>query len=79
MSNYIRSYTKGATYFFTLVAFERRNIFTNNDFLQVFRQSIKEVQAKYPFKIIAWVQLPDHLHCIWEITTKQIIVSVGHR
>ncbi|SSY70394.1 Transposase and inactivated derivatives [Alysiella crassa] len=51
-------------YFFTLVAFERRNIFCKPDFLSAFKTSIQEVRKQYPFKIIAWVQLPDHLHCI---------------
>lgn len=68
MPHYIRSYTQGATYFFTLVAFERRKIFCNSDFLSAFRTSIKEVQQDYPFEILAWVQLPDHLHCVWRIT-----------
>ena len=68
MPQYIRSYTKGATYFFTLVAYERRPIFCKNDFLEAFRASIKTVQQQYPFEIVAWVQLPDHLHCIWQMT-----------
>ncbi len=75
MSKYIRSYTQGATYFFTLVAYERRNIFCQKDFLTAFRTSIKQVQANYPFRIIAWVQLPDHLHCIWEINDEKINYS----
>lgn len=69
MPRYIRSYTKGATYFFTLVAHDRRPIFCERDFLQAFRESIKQVQQQYPFEIIAWIQLPDHLHCIWEMST----------
>jgi len=67
MSQYIRSYIPGATYFFTLVAYERRKIFCERDFLQAFRHSIKRVQQQEPFEILAWVQLPDHLHCIWQI------------
>ena len=67
MSQYIRSYTKGATYFFTLVSYNRRNILCEADFLQAFKRSIKQVQQQYPFEIIAWVQLPDHLHCIWQM------------
>ena len=69
MPRYIRSYTKGATYFFTLVAYDRRPIFCERDFLQAFRESIKQVQQQYPFEIIAWIQLPDHLHCIWKMST----------
>jgi putative transposase len=28
------------------------------------------VKNKYPFKIEAWVLLPDHLHCIWKLPEK---------
>ena len=56
MSQYIRSHTKGATYFFTLVSYNRRNILCEDDFLQAFKKSIKQVQQQYPFEIIAWVQ-----------------------
>lgn len=68
MPQYIRSYTKGATYFFTLVAHNRRPIFCEDDFLKAFRGGIEHVKQQYPFEIIAWVQLPDHLHCIWQMT-----------
>lgn len=71
MSQYIRSYTKGATYFFTLVSYNRRNILCEDDFLQAFKKSIKQVQQQYPFEIIAWVQLPDHLHCIWKMPVNE--------
>ena len=67
MPQYIRSYTEGAAYFFTLVSYNRRQILCNEDFLQALRNSIKLIQQQYPFEIIAWVQLPDHLHCIWQM------------
>lgn len=67
MSQYLRSNTQGATFFFTVVAYNRRNIFCEPDFLKAFKNSIKEVQMQYPFEILAWVQLPDHLHCIWRL------------
>lgn len=67
MSKYIRSYTEGATYFFTLVSYNRRKLFCEDDFLKALKNSIRRVQQQYPFEIIAWVQLPDHLHCIWQM------------
>ena len=76
MSRYIRSHTKGATYFFTLVSYNRRNILCEDDFLQAFKKSIKQVQQQYPFEIIAWVQLPDHLHCIWRMPTNDANYSM---
>lgn len=76
MSQYIRSHTKGATYFFTLVSYNRRRIFCEDDFLQTFKKSIKQVQQQYPFEIIAWVQLPDHIHCIWRMPTNDANYSM---
>ncbi|WLP94928.1 transposase [Psychrobacter sp. M13] len=67
MPQYIRSYTEGATYFFTLVSYNRRKILCNEDFLQALRNSIRQIQQQYPFEIIAWIQLPEHLHCIWQM------------
>lgn len=63
MPNYLR-YHMGTMYFFTLVAHERRDIFCQEDFLSAFKNAIKEVRQTHPFQVIAWVQLPDHLHCI---------------
>ena len=31
------------------------------------RQAIADVRAIHPFNILAWVLLPDHMHCIWEL------------
>jgi putative transposase len=54
MSRFRRALT-GTTYFFTLVAWRRRPILCD---------AIVSVRARRPFIIDAWVQLPDHIHCI---------------
>lgn len=76
MPKYIRSYTEGATYFFTLVSYNRRKIFCEEDFLTAFKNSIRQIQQQHPFDIIAWVQLPDHLHCIWKMPTSDANYSM---
>jgi putative transposase len=52
-----------STYFFTLYAAAR-----NKDLLtrygDILRNSIQVVAETHPFKILAMVVLPDHLHCI---------------
>lgn len=67
MPNYRRAWLPGGTYFFTVNLLQRQN----NDLLvkhiQELRLVIKDVKAKFPFKIHACVVLPDHLHCIWEL------------
>jgi len=67
MSNYRRAAAKGASYFFTLVSYQRRNIFCDQSIRFALRQAIKRVQNKSPFSIDAWVLLPNHMHCIWTL------------
>ncbi len=43
----------------------------NNDLLVThineLRHVVNDVKTRFPFKIHAWVVLPEHLHCIWEL------------
>ena len=64
---YRRSKTKGATYFFTLVTHNRRQILCQPENVDLLRGAFRYVMQKHPFKIDAIVILPDHLHCIWTL------------
>ncbi len=64
---YRRNYQTGGLYFFTLVTEQLQPILTHPDIRQALRQAVQAVRQKYPFEIIAWVLLPDHLHTIWQI------------
>lgn len=64
MSNYRRTDTPGASYFFTVVTFRRRKILTNDDCRVWLRDAVTKTRENYPFTIDAWVLLPEHLHCI---------------
>ena len=66
MSRFRRALT-GSTFFFTLVAYRRRPILCDDLILRALRDAIIAVRARRPFIIDAWVQLPDHLHCIWTL------------
>ncbi|WP_313518976.1 REP-associated tyrosine transposase [Pseudomonas sp.] len=66
MSSYRRA-RQGSLYFFTLVTEQRRPLLTDARCRAALRQAIKEVRRRYPFAIHAWVLLPDHLHCIWQL------------
>lgn len=67
MPNYHRAWYPGGTYFFTVNLLERQN----NDLLvrhiDVLRNNVRIVKENHPFKIHAWVVLPEHLHCIIEL------------
>jgi putative transposase len=68
MPNYIRNWVPGGTYFFTVNLLERKG----NDLLvrevDLLRESVRTVKTAHPFEIIAWVVLPEHMHCVWKLT-----------
>jgi len=65
--DYRRAWHKGGTYFFTVNCLQR----TNNDCLVrnigLLREVIARVKQTHPFKIHAWVVLPEHMHCVIEL------------
>ncbi|MFC5459405.1 REP-associated tyrosine transposase [Massilia niabensis] len=66
MSRYFRPLA-GSTYFFTIVAHQRRPIFCNPAIRSSLAQAIQCVRDTRPFVVDAWVLLPDHMHCIWTL------------
>jgi putative transposase len=67
MPNYRRAYVAGGTWFFTVNLLRRHG----NDLLireiDLLRSVTRLVRARHPFKIDAWVVLPEHMHCIWTL------------
>ena len=59
-------------YFFTVNLLERKG----NDLLvrhiDILRETIRSVKQRHPFKIHAWVVLPEHMHCILELPAGDI-------
>ena len=66
MPRYKRSY-EGNTFFFTVVTHKRRPFLCDEQSRLFLKEVINEVRVNHPFKIDAWVLLPDHLHCIWTL------------
>jgi putative transposase len=64
MSNYRRNYVPGGTYFFTVVTHLRRRFLTDELARDCLRKAFQEIRAKWPFEIVAFVLLPDHLHTV---------------
>jgi len=67
MSNYRRSFTPGACFFFTVVTHKRINYFSNKSNINLLRKAFHYVKNKHPFAIEAIVVLPDHLHTLWQL------------
>ncbi|MEB3178656.1 MAG: transposase [Nostocaceae cyanobacterium] len=64
---YRRAKTPGATYFFTVVTYQRQSLFHQSEMVDLLRSAFRTVKARLPFAIDAIVVLPDHLHCIWTL------------
>lgn len=75
MSNCRRSY-EGNTYLFTVVTYQRQPILCLDESRMALREAINEARKAHPFEIKAWVLLPDHLHCIWELPDGDVNYSM---
>jgi len=66
MPDYRRNRVPGGTFFLTVNLRDRRSdlLVTQIDLL---RDAVRRVRARAPFRIDAWVVLPDHLHCLWTL------------
>ena len=67
MPNYIRWREDGASYFFTVVTYRRRELFLEAHARRILRRAFVSVRQSNPFDMFACVLLPDHLHCIWTL------------
>ena len=66
MPDYRRNRVLGGTYFFTVNLHDpRRRLLVER--IEALRAAMREVRARHPFVIDAWVVLPNHLHFIWTL------------
>ncbi|MFC7420766.1 transposase [Iodobacter arcticus] len=63
---YRRANIAGATYFFTVNLANRKSALLLEQ-IDLLREAIRKIRHSHPFKIIAIVVLPDHLHAIWRL------------
>lgn len=66
MPTYRRNYLPGGTFFFTL-ALQDRNSDLLVKHISLLRTAVGRVKKQRPFRIDAWVVLPDHLHAVWTL------------
>ncbi|MCL4559307.1 MAG: transposase [Chloroflexi bacterium] len=68
MPEYRRCFLPGGTYFFTVVTYSRKPIFTYPEARDLLHSVWEFVREKHPFTTGAICLLPDHIHCIWTLT-----------
>lgn len=64
MPNYRRYTLAGATYFITQVTYQRQPWLCRDIARHALRTAINKTRQNHPFKIDAFVLLPDHFHCL---------------
>jgi putative transposase len=64
---YRRIFAPGGIYFFTIVTYHRRPIFSSPHAVEILRQSFRYTKDRYPFEIIAIVVMPDHIHVLLKL------------
>lgn len=60
-------YLPGGTYFFTLVTYQRKALFSIPENIIYLRQATRQIKTEMPFEIIGAVILPNHIHFIWKL------------
>jgi REP-associated tyrosine transposase len=63
---YRRSLAPGGTFFFTVNLADRQSDLLTTH-IELLRKATRSVRQRRPFKIIAMVVMPDHLHAIWRL------------
>jgi putative transposase len=56
---------RGGTFFTVNLRDPRSDLFVTQ--IDMLRDAVRRVRARTPFRIDAWVVLPDHMHCLWTL------------
>lgn len=78
MVKYRRNYIPGGTYFFTLTLRDRKSNYLTQH-ADKLTAAMRRVNKLHPYKTIALVILPDHLHAIWELPENDANYSLRWR
>jgi putative transposase len=66
MSSYLRPRVPGGTVFFTVGLAEKGSSLLVDEVARL-RVAVRLTMAERPFRARAWVVLPDHMHCVWDL------------
>ena len=78
MPDYRRTWHSGGTYFFTVNLQRRGNdlLIRHVDWL---REAVRATWHRHPFIIHGWVVLPEHFHCVIELSPNDADVHIRWR
>lgn len=67
MTDYRRANFPGGYYFFTVVTYDRRAIFSEPVARACLHAAWAQTKRRMPFDDVALCLLPNHLHCVWKL------------
>ncbi len=75
MPDYRRHRVPGGRYFFTLALADRRSDLLVRE-IAALRAAVARTRTLHPFRIDAWVVLPEHMHAVWTLPEGDAAYSV---
>jgi REP-associated tyrosine transposase len=78
MPNYRRAFAPGGRWFFTANLLNRRSGLLTKE-IAALREATRRTRDRHPFRIDAFVVLPDHIHTIWTLPTDDADFSTRRR
>jgi len=76
--NFRRYYIPGSAVFITQVVQDRKPVFCKAKTVLLLREIFQNVQEFHPFKLLAYIFLPDHFHTIIQPTGESNFSSIMH-
>jgi putative transposase len=67
MPEYRRIKQEGGIYFFTLVTYQRQELFASPEVRVLLMDTVDEVKKFHPFEMIAYCVMEDHVHLLWQM------------
>jgi len=67
MPNFRRYYVPNAIVFITTITDQRAPIFNSEDNIRLFWHTLQMVREVHPFRLLAYVILPDHFHWLMRV------------
>src|SRR5579863_3728153 len=64
MPTYHRHFEPGQLQFITTSTYHRAGVFADSRYCQLFADALQAARAKFQFKLIGWVLMPDHFHVL---------------
>ncbi len=78
MPDFRRYYLPNSIYFITTTTKDRRPIFHQEKNIHLLLETIGRVQTTYPFQMLAYCILPDHLHLLLQPKDQYSVSQIMH-